>query len=72
MGEEEYRRLATRLGAALRRRRQNLGLTQEEIANDLGMVTRRYQTIEAGEQNLTLKTLSRLAKTLRIAVKDLF
>jgi transcriptional regulator with XRE-family HTH domain len=36
------------------------------------MSTRRYQNIEAGEQNVTLETLARLSRVLGIAPKDLF
>jgi transcriptional regulator with XRE-family HTH domain len=52
----------------IRQRRKALGLTQEEAAERMGTATRHFQKIEAGElKNITLKTLCRLADTLRIA-----
>jgi transcriptional regulator with XRE-family HTH domain len=36
------------------------------------MATRRYQRIEAGEQNVTLETVARLLRVLRIPPKGLF
>jgi transcriptional regulator with XRE-family HTH domain len=60
------------VGAALKRRRLELGLTQEDAADALGMVTRHYQKIESGKTNVTLRTLTRLALALRVEVRDLF
>ena len=72
MGKPEFRRLAKRLAIVLRRRREQLGLTQEDVAAESGMATRRYQQIEAGEQNVTLETVARLLRVLRIPPKGLF
>lgn len=72
MGKPEFRRLAKRLAIVLRRRREQLGLTQEDVAAESGMATRRYQRIEAGEQNVTLETVARLLRVLRIPPKGLF
>jgi transcriptional regulator with XRE-family HTH domain len=68
----EFRRLGKRLASTLRRRRRILDLTQETVAAEAGMTTRRYQLIEAGEQNVTLSTIERLSKVLRIRPGDLF
>jgi len=35
------------------------------------MAPRRYQQIEAGEQNVTLDTLARISRVLKIAPRDL-
>lgn len=50
----------------LRRQRSVLGLSQEEVAERLGMATRHYQKIESGELNVTMATLCRVADALRV------
>jgi transcriptional regulator with XRE-family HTH domain len=50
----------------LRRQRSALGLSQEEVAERLGIATRHYQKIESGELNVTLATLCKVADALRI------
>lgn len=59
------------LRRALRERRNDLGLTQEEVADVLGMAVRHYQKIEAGELNITLRTLARVASAVRTSPADL-
>jgi transcriptional regulator with XRE-family HTH domain len=72
MPSREYRSALARLRKSLRARRTELGLTQEAVAELLGMVTRHYQKIESGQFNVTLETLVRVAKALDMKVKDLF
>jgi len=71
MGTRDFGRLAKRLALNMRRRRRQLGLTQEATAAELAMAPRRYQQIEAGEQNVTLDTLARISRVLKIAPRDL-
>lgn len=71
MRDQHYNRARKRLSAALKRRRKALSLSQEDVADLLGMVTRQYQKIEAGEVNVTLRTLARLATVLRAEPRDL-
>lgn len=71
MREQHYNGARKRLSAALKRRRKALSLSQEDVADLLGMVTRQYQKIEAGEVNVTLRTLARLATVLRTEPRDL-
>jgi transcriptional regulator with XRE-family HTH domain len=49
----------------LRRQRSALGLSQEEVAERLGIATRHYQKIESGELNVTIATLCKVADALR-------
>jgi transcriptional regulator with XRE-family HTH domain len=44
--------------------RVKAGLTQEKAAAEAGIGYKRYQRIEGGGVNLTLRTLHRLAKAL--------
>jgi transcriptional regulator with XRE-family HTH domain len=55
--------LLARASAAIRARRQALGLKQSEVAEAAAMSLRRYITIEHGE-NFTLDKLERIAIAL--------
>ena len=51
--------------------RKAKGWTQEKM-QDFGFNYRYYQRIEAGEKNLSLKTLNKLAKAFGVAVAEFF
>lgn len=51
--------------------RARRGLTQEEMEHLSGLMRRHYQSIEAGAINLTLLTLVRIAKALRVSPQRL-
>lgn len=53
-----------KLGQHIKKHRQRLGLRQSDVAHANDMDIREYQRIEAGERNLTLKTLFRVAQSL--------
>jgi transcriptional regulator with XRE-family HTH domain len=55
----------------MKRRRNELTLTQEDVADRLGIVVRQYQKIEAGQVNVTLRTLCRIAMVLDVSVEKL-
>lgn len=71
MQEQRLRRASATLSKALKRRRHELGLTQEDVAEKLGIVVRQYQKIESGKVNVTLRTLVRLASALNIETREL-
>lgn len=48
------------------------GLTQRELAEQLGVSDKYVQQIEAGTQNLTIKSLVNLAVVLDVRVKEFF
>ena len=56
--------LQRRLGANLRRYRQNRGLSQEAFADHLGVHRTYMGGIERGERNLTLKSVERIADAI--------
>ena len=59
------------LGEAIRLRRKALGLSQEKFA-ELVEVHRNYVgIIERGEQNVSIDTLVKFAKGLRVPLRDL-
>ena len=63
--------LKVRLGFIIRRRRERLGLTQEEFADSIGLHTPYYGQIERGKQNVTLWNLQRVAAGLNVPVASL-
>lgn len=52
--------------------RRSRGLTQEDAAERLGMLTPNYARIEQGRQNVTLDTIVRIAVALDVAVVSFF
>ena len=62
------RRVSGRIGAVRRAK----GLTQEEMAARLDCALKNYQRIESRDgQNVTIKTLTRIANILGVTVTDL-
>ena len=59
------------LGAAIRKRRLSLGLSQEEFAEKIDCHRNFIGRLERGEQNPTVDTLVRLAAGLRWKVVDI-
>lgn len=59
------------LGDAARERRLELGLTQEELANDSGLHQRWISNVECGWRNLTLESVHRLARALGLRPSEL-
>lgn len=64
--------LQTSLGAVIRACRNQLGITQEELAWRANMHRTYIADIERGARNVTLRTVAQLAKALQITVGNLF
>jgi transcriptional regulator with XRE-family HTH domain len=64
--------LQIRLGKAMRARREALGLSQERFADEIKVHRTYYGAIEVGKQNLTLKSIERIADGLGVTVSALF
>lgn len=60
--------LQTKLGAAIRERREVSGFSQDTFADSIGMHRAYYSAIERGQRNITLSTLARLAEGLKIPI----
>lgn len=60
------------VGKNLRARRKRLGLSQEAMAEHLGVHRTYMGGLERGERNLTLKTVERLAEKLDCDPRALF
>ncbi len=61
-----------RFGKVIRRRRRELDLSQEQLAERSGLHRNYISGIENGECNPSLKNIVRLAAALEISVSDLF
>ena len=59
------------LGDAIRRRRVELGYSQDTFADHIQMHRAYYSSLERGERNVTLRLLLRLAKGLRTTLAAL-
>lgn len=59
------------LGESLKRKRQDIGLTQEELAKNVGISRTYYADVEAGRYNPSLKVFKKLAKILDLDVNYL-
>lgn len=59
------------LGLAVKGRRQELGLTQEQLANDTDLHQRWISNVETGKRNPSYASLRRLAGGLDLATSEL-
>lgn len=59
------------IGLRVAELRISRGLTQEQLAERIGLSTRYMQRIEAGRQNFTLATLARLGDLLGVQAREL-
>lgn len=65
-------RLQTQVGARVAELREARAWTQAQLAGRLDVSMRHVQSIELGHQNLTLKSLIALARSLGVEVASLF
>jgi transcriptional regulator with XRE-family HTH domain len=59
------------LGLAVKTRRQELGLTQEQLANDTELHQRWISNVETGKRNPSYGSLRRLAAGLELSASQL-
>jgi transcriptional regulator with XRE-family HTH domain len=59
------------LGLAVKRRREELELTQERLSNDTDLHQRWISNVETGKRNPSYGSLRRLAAGLELSVSDL-
>ncbi len=65
------RELHLNLGAAVRRIRNERGLSQEQLSHAIGYHRTFVGAVERGERNLTLSTVTELAERLGVSWRDL-
>lgn len=59
------------LGLAVKARREELGVTQEQLANDSGLHQRWISNVETGKRNPSYASLRRLAHALDLTASEL-
>ena len=63
--------ICTRVGFLIRKNREKKMISQEKLA-ELADLHRTYiGQVERGEKNLTLRSLERIAKALKVDIKEL-
>ncbi len=62
----------TKLGQKIKQLRTKLNMTQEELAFKVGVDRSYMGFVERGEKNPTLATLIKVARALKVSLKDLF
>jgi len=65
-------RLLRDLGRRIAEVRRSRGFTQESYSEKVGVSLRYIQSVEGGRENLSVGTLEKLAKVLRVPVAELF
>ncbi len=70
---KEFRFFLKALGQKVKEKRDFAGFTQEDMDNEPYAIYYTYiQKIEYGEKNITLSTIYKICKKLKIHPKDLF
>ena len=64
--------VSKRIGRRIRQIREEKGITQEDLAGEAGLNRAYVGYIERGERNPSTSTLEKIAKSLKVALKDLF
>ena len=60
------------LGRRVAELRAARGLTQEQFAEEADITAQYLQRVEAGRENLTVRSLVRMASLLHVSITDLF
>jgi transcriptional regulator with XRE-family HTH domain len=61
-----------RFGFAVKARREELGLTQEDLADKAGIHRTYLSDVERGSRNICLMNIERMAEALQIKLSQLF
>ena len=59
-------------GLAIKKLREETGLSQEKFALSIGMDRTYYASVEAGKRNISLQNIYKIAEGFNISVSDLF
>ena len=65
-------KLPKSLGKKIQKKRKDLGLTQDELAEKVGISLTYMGFIEQGRYAPSLEVLNKIAKALKIPLSDLF
>jgi transcriptional regulator with XRE-family HTH domain len=68
---KEERIFLISLGERIHSRRKELGITQEELADKIGINKHHFRRIEKGQSPTSLITYRRISKKLKISLVDI-
>jgi transcriptional regulator with XRE-family HTH domain len=68
---QELKALKKGFGELVRKRRREIGLSQEDLGFECGLHRTYIGSIERGETNLTLENMAVLAVTMKCEINDL-
>lgn len=72
MAKQKKADIRERFGFAVKMRREELGLTQEDLADKAGIHRTYLSDIERGSRNLSLINVERVALALSLSLSELF
>jgi len=72
MRSHDFIKMKKSLGLIIRRHRENTGLSQEALADAIGLHRTYLGAIERGERNPSLKNLARISAALPVTLSELF
>jgi ribosome-binding protein aMBF1 (putative translation factor) len=72
IGKRTQQDIKSRFGAAVKKRRYEINLSQEALAERAGLHRTYVADIERGARNLALENIEKLAVALEISISDLF
>ena len=59
-------------GLAIKKYREQLGLSQEKFALSISMDRTYYASVESGKRNISLQNIEKIANGLNISLSELF
>jgi len=63
--------IRVRLGVAVRERRNELNISQEDFAEQAGLHRTYISDLERGKRNVSIENVEKLAKALNLSISDL-
>ena len=64
--------ISKKIGRRIRELRQDRGLSQEQLAFEADLHRAYIGQIERGEKNIGVRNLEKIAKALKVSMKELF
>ncbi len=71
-GQTLFMKTKEKFGIAVRKRRKELGLSQEDLGLRIGLDQGYVSRIEQGQMNITLDTMEEICKVLDVGVAEMF
>ena len=71
-GQTLFMKIRKQFGIAVRKKRKELGLSQEDLGLRIGLDQGYVSRIEQGQMNITLDTMEEICKVLDVDVAEMF